>query len=144
MLLAQDAFAKAGLSTPSRMVAITQEGSALFAVAKKQEWRRVFPMWDWIGGRTSVTSAVGLLPAELAGIDTASLLSGARDMDHAEAAARATALGGQPSRASRRILVHPRGWMRRPRDGRASVLRSAPAPLAIPPAIGDGVRRKAL
>lgn len=38
-------------------------------------------MWDWVGGRTSVCSAVGLLPAELAGLDTQSLLLGARDMD---------------------------------------------------------------
>ena len=38
-------------------------------------------MWDWVGGRTSVTSTVGLLPARLQGIDTDAFLSGAREMD---------------------------------------------------------------
>jgi glucose-6-phosphate isomerase len=38
-------------------------------------------MWDWVGGRTSITSAVGLLPAALAGIDTEAFLRGAREMD---------------------------------------------------------------
>jgi glucose-6-phosphate isomerase len=38
-------------------------------------------MWDWVGGRTSELSAVGLLPAALQGIDILSLLSGARACD---------------------------------------------------------------
>jgi len=42
-----------------------------------------FPMWDWVGGRTSVTSAVGLLPATLQGVDVGSLLDGAAAMDEA-------------------------------------------------------------
>jgi glucose-6-phosphate isomerase len=40
-------------------------------------------MWDWVGGRTSETSAVGLLPAALQGIDVRSLLEGAAAMDRA-------------------------------------------------------------
>jgi glucose-6-phosphate isomerase len=40
-------------------------------------------MWDWVGGRTSVTSAVGLLPAALQGIDVLALLAGAAAMDEA-------------------------------------------------------------
>jgi glucose-6-phosphate isomerase len=38
-------------------------------------------MWDWVGGRTSETSAVGLLPAALQGIDIDALLEGARVCD---------------------------------------------------------------
>ena len=38
-------------------------------------------MWDWVGGRTSVLSAVRLLPASLQGIDTDALLEGARYCD---------------------------------------------------------------
>jgi glucose-6-phosphate isomerase len=38
-------------------------------------------MWDWVGGRTSVTSAVGLVPAALQGIDIGGLLAGASAMD---------------------------------------------------------------
>jgi len=40
-------------------------------------------MWDWVGGRTSVTSAVGLLPAALQGLDVDAFLEGARAMDDA-------------------------------------------------------------
>jgi glucose-6-phosphate isomerase len=38
-------------------------------------------MWDWVGGRTSVLSAVGLLPAALQGIEIKHLLSGACECD---------------------------------------------------------------
>jgi glucose-6-phosphate isomerase len=38
-------------------------------------------MWDWVGGRTSVLSAVGLLPAALQGIDIDGLLAGAARCD---------------------------------------------------------------
>ena len=38
-------------------------------------------MWDWVGGRTSETAAVGLLPAALQGIDIDHLLAGAKQMD---------------------------------------------------------------
>ena len=31
--------------------------------AADEGWLATFPMWDWVGGRTSVFSAVGLLPA---------------------------------------------------------------------------------
>jgi len=38
-------------------------------------------MWDWVGGRTSVMSAVGLVPMALQGLDVASFLDGASAMD---------------------------------------------------------------
>lgn len=38
-------------------------------------------MFDWIGGRTSVMSAVGLLPAALQGLETDNFLAGAAAMD---------------------------------------------------------------
>jgi glucose-6-phosphate isomerase len=38
-------------------------------------------MWDWVGGRTSMMSAVGLFPAALAGVDCRALLKGAATMD---------------------------------------------------------------
>ena len=43
---------------------------------------RVFPLWDWVGGRYSVWSAVGLPAALTAGMDAfEDLLDGARAMD---------------------------------------------------------------
>ena len=38
-------------------------------------------MWDWVGGRTSVMSAVGLVPLWLQGLDMQALLDGAAAMD---------------------------------------------------------------
>jgi glucose-6-phosphate isomerase len=40
-------------------------------------------MYDWVGGRTSEMSAVGLVPAALQGIDIRAMLDGAKDMDDA-------------------------------------------------------------
>jgi glucose-6-phosphate isomerase len=79
MLEVAEAFARAGLELAPRAVAITSEGSALDAQA--HDWLARFPMYDWVGGRFSVTSAVGLLPAALQGIDVHALLDGAREMD---------------------------------------------------------------
>lgn len=79
MLEAESAFRRAGLVFAQHAVAVTGEGSELDRVAAA--WLRRFPMWDWVGGRTSQTSAVGLLPAALQGIDVDELLSGARAAD---------------------------------------------------------------
>jgi len=64
-------------------VAITGEGSALHKTAIADGWIRTFPMWDWVGGRTSELSAVGLLPAALQGLDIQGLLAGAKACDEA-------------------------------------------------------------
>ncbi|MCY3021934.1 MAG: glucose-6-phosphate isomerase [Planctomycetota bacterium] len=81
MLEAQRAYEAAGLKFGAHTVAITQEGSALDKTAVAGDWLARFPMWDWVGGRTSETSAVGLLPAALQGLDIRSLLAGAKAMD---------------------------------------------------------------
>ena len=36
---------------------------------RTEGWLHRFPMFDWVGGRTSVLSAVGLVPAALQGLD---------------------------------------------------------------------------
>ena len=81
MLEAKAAYERAGLNFALHAVAVTGLGSALHQLAKANGWVRVFPMWDWVGGRTSETSAVGLLPAALQGIDIDALLAGARACD---------------------------------------------------------------
>lgn len=83
MLEAAAAYKKAALSFERHAVAITETGSKLYERAKKDGWLATFPMWDWIGGRTSVMSAVGLLPAALQGIDIEDLLKGASLCDEA-------------------------------------------------------------
>jgi glucose-6-phosphate isomerase len=83
MLAARAALEAQGLAFPRQAVAITQAGSALDRQAEDEGWLRRFPMWDWVGGRTSLTSAVGLLPAALQGIDVERLLAGAAACDEA-------------------------------------------------------------
>ena len=96
MLEVEHAFAARGLDFAAQAVAITGAGSALDRRADAGGWLARFPMWDWVGGRTSVTSAVGLLPAALQGIDIRSLLEGAAAMDRCtrqdEAAANPAAM----------------------------------------------------
>jgi len=82
MLETEAAYKAAGLKFGRHAVAVTGEGSKLDQYAKKKKWLKRFPMWDWVGGRTSVVSAVGLLPAALQGIDIDALLNGAAKMDH--------------------------------------------------------------
>jgi glucose-6-phosphate isomerase len=72
---------QAGLSFAAHAVAVTGEGSQLDKVALAEKWLARFPMWDWVGGRTSEIGPVGLLPAALQGIDIRGLLDGARAMD---------------------------------------------------------------
>ena len=81
MLEADAAFRRAGLVLGPNAVAVTQEGSVLDRYAVDHVFLARFPMWDWVGGRTSELSAVGLVPAALQGIDVTAMLSGAAAMD---------------------------------------------------------------
>ena len=81
MLEAKVAYERAGLNFGEHACAVTGEGSALDQVAESEGWLKRFPMWDWVGGRTSETSAVGLLPAALQGLDIDQLLAGAAACD---------------------------------------------------------------
>jgi glucose-6-phosphate isomerase len=79
MLEAENAYRLRGLRFEEHAVAITMRGSELDKKAAK--WIARFPMWDWVGGRTSELSAVGLLPAALQGIDLDLCLAGAAACD---------------------------------------------------------------
>jgi glucose-6-phosphate isomerase len=79
MLAVAAAYREAGLDFARHAVAVTGAGSALDKEARG--WLARFPMWDWVGGRTSELSAVGLLPAALQGFDIDAMLAGARDCD---------------------------------------------------------------
>jgi glucose-6-phosphate isomerase len=81
MLEAIASFKAAGLDPAKHFVAITGAGSKLDQTAQHEGWLARFAMWDWVGGRTSELSAVGLLPAALQGIDIQAMLDGAAAMD---------------------------------------------------------------
>ena len=76
-----DRYRARNLSFPSCAVAVTCPGSELDRLAIEESWLARFPLWDWVGGRTSVFSAVGLLPTALQGIDVSAFLAGAREAD---------------------------------------------------------------
>jgi glucose-6-phosphate isomerase len=81
MLEAKAAFEKAGIDFGKHAVAVTGEGSKLDKFATEQGFIARFPMEDWVGGRTSVLSTVGLVPAALQGLDIDAMLAGAAAMD---------------------------------------------------------------
>jgi glucose-6-phosphate isomerase len=61
------------------VVAITDDGSPFHKLAEQQDFT-VLTMPKQVGGRYSVFSAVGLYPLALLGVDTHSLLAGAKHM----------------------------------------------------------------
>jgi glucose-6-phosphate isomerase len=84
------AYADAGHSFRRHAVCITGQGSLLGKQATEEGWIGQFPMWDWVGGRTSIFSAVGLLPLALRTGSTdpsqnpvENFMAGARAMDAA-------------------------------------------------------------
>ena len=83
MLEVQNAYQQKGLDFGKYAIAITGRESNLDRLAKSQGWLTTFPMHDWVGGRTSELSAVGLAPAALQGIDIQEMLNGAKEMDSA-------------------------------------------------------------
>jgi glucose-6-phosphate isomerase len=83
MLVVADAYRSANLAFARHAVAITMAGSHLDELVTSEKWLARFPMFDWVGGRVSELSAVGLLPAALQGIDVDAMLAGAADCDAA-------------------------------------------------------------
>ncbi len=81
MLEAEAKFKAAGIPMARQAVAVTGVGSELDGYAAKNGWLARFPMHDWVGGRTSVMSAVGLVPMALLGFDIDAFLAGAAAMD---------------------------------------------------------------
>ncbi len=79
LVVTREAYARAGVDFPGRAIAVSGEGSTLWRSAAG--WRARLPMWDWVGGRTSLGSAVGILPMDLQGVDADAFLAGAAAMD---------------------------------------------------------------
>ncbi len=81
MLEAKAAFEAQGLDFAKHACAVTGEGSKLYNYATGEGFLTTFPMEDWVGGRTSVMSTVGLVPMALQGLDIDQFLAGAAAMD---------------------------------------------------------------
>jgi glucose-6-phosphate isomerase len=81
MILARRAYQARGLDFARHAVAVTGEGSTMDKLAVRDNWLARFPMWDWVGGRTSELATVGLIPAALQGLDIDAMLAGAAACD---------------------------------------------------------------
>ncbi|MDR2863971.1 MAG: glucose-6-phosphate isomerase [Puniceicoccales bacterium] len=62
-------------------VVVTGSGSQFDKLAIAEKFLARFPMWEWVGGRTSEFAPVGLLPAALQGLPIRQFLAGAAAMD---------------------------------------------------------------
>ena len=78
----------------SHFIAITDPGSPLEDLARRQGYRGVFAGVPSIGGRYSALSDFGMVPGAVAGIDVAALLASAQAM--ASACAASTPAGDNP------------------------------------------------
>src|SRR5881392_822130 len=81
MVEAEAKYRAARVDFARHAVAVTGIGSELDRHAEENDWLARFPMHDWVGGRTSVMSAVGLLPMALLGFEIDRFLEGAAAMD---------------------------------------------------------------
>lgn len=64
-----------------RVIPVTGESGKLFNFAKQLGCNEIFPVPDGVGGRFSVLSAVGLVPAAILGLNVVELLQGAAAMN---------------------------------------------------------------
>lgn len=69
-----------GRNASKRIVAVTTEGKGELSALSAREGYRAFPIPENVGGRFSVLSPVGLVPAALVGLDIRKLLKGAAAM----------------------------------------------------------------
>ena len=106
MIEVRECYSKVGLDFARHAVAVTGENSQLAQLASKENWLGCFPMWDWVGGRTSILSAVGLLPAALLGENISSFLNGAKVMDELT---RSTKIKENPAAVLAWMLHHAGG-----------------------------------
>ncbi|KAH0757882.1 hypothetical protein KY290_021375 [Solanum tuberosum] len=83
LLLNSSHFSLLLTTTHVQGISITQENSLLNNTVRIEGLLAGFPMFDWVGKRTSEMSAVGLLPAALQGIYIREMLVGAALMDEA-------------------------------------------------------------
>jgi glucose-6-phosphate isomerase len=81
MLETEAKFKERNIPFGKHAIAVTGVGSDLDKNAEKNGWLTRFPMHDWVGGRTSIMSAVGLAPMALQGFEIDNFLAGAAAMD---------------------------------------------------------------
>jgi hypothetical protein len=94
------------VSDGSHYAAITDPGTALFDLATERNFSRIFVNDPDIGGRYSVLSYFGLVPAALLGYDVAALCESAIDRDAEEAVGFGVMIAEAAQRGQDKLTVH--------------------------------------
>jgi glucose-6-phosphate isomerase/transaldolase/glucose-6-phosphate isomerase len=90
---------------PQRYAAITDPGTPLATLAEERGFHRVFSNPPDIGGRYSVLSYFGMVPAALIGIDVARLCEAALDADKEDAVRLGMAMGDAAKEGRDKVTV---------------------------------------
>jgi hypothetical protein len=93
------------LPDPSRYAVITDPATPLATVAKERGFNRCFENQPDIGGRYSVMSYFGMVPAALIGYDIAELCGRALDAELLEAAGLGMAMGEDAKKGRDKVTV---------------------------------------
>ncbi len=96
-----------GFARPEQFIAITETGSPLDQLARARGFRAVIPHPPDVGGRYSALTAIGMVPAALAGLDGRTLLERTRRVDIAAARALGTAIADRALAGRDKLCVNP-------------------------------------
>ena len=102
----------------SRYAAITDPGTELAGLARERGFRRLFENRADIGGRYSVLSSFGLVPAAILGYDVAELCERARSVDAEEAVELGLAMGRAARQGRDKVTIRTAPTARRSRSAR--------------------------
>lgn len=92
---------------PDQFVAITESDTPLDVLARQRGFRAVLPHPPDVGGRYSALTAIGMLPAALAGIDGRIVLERTRRVDIAAARALGVAIADRAMAGRNKLIVAP-------------------------------------
>jgi glucose-6-phosphate isomerase len=99
----------AARARPEQFVAITEPGSPLDALARQRGFRAVIPHPRDVGGRYAALTAVGMLPAALAGLDGRTILQRTRGLDIPAAKAMGSKIAAAAQGGRDKLCLAPAG-----------------------------------
>src|SRR5881396_1436738 len=97
----------AARARPEQFIAITETGTTLAELARARGFRAVIPHPPDVGGRYSALTAIGMVPAALAGLDGRTLLERTRRVDIAAARALGTGIAHRALAGRDKLCVNP-------------------------------------
>ncbi|HJS43278.1 MAG TPA: hypothetical protein VJ755_07375 [Gemmatimonadales bacterium] len=92
---------------PEQFVAITETDSPLDTLARQRGFRAILPHPPGVGGRYSALTAIGMLPAALAGIDGRTVLERTRRLDIGAARALGVTIADRAMAGRNKLIVAP-------------------------------------